>query len=192
MLYRFCRFLLRVMYSVLFRLEARGREHIPAEGPVILCSNHISLLDPPTVGIKLSRKVQYMAKAELFNIPVFGSLIRGLGAFPVKRGGVSKDAIRSAITLLKEGGVMGIFPEGTRNSSSDAGKKGAAMIAIRSNAVIIPVAIIGRYRPFSKMYILYGKPIDVTALIDDSSTDALDRVTEAIMSRIREMVAAGA
>ncbi|MCQ6558055.1 lysophospholipid acyltransferase family protein [Paenibacillus mendelii] len=192
MLYSICRSLLRFIYAVLFRFEASGLENIPATGPVVLCSNHISLLDPTTVGTKVSRKVHYMAKAELFNVPLFGSFIRELGAFPVKRGGVSKEAIRSAIALLQEGGVMGIFPEGTRNASaSGMGKKGAAMIAMRSQATVIPVAIIGNYRIFSKMKIRYGQPIDLTAFIQDSSSDVLDRVTDAIMENIREMVRKG-
>src|SRR4051812_16324497 len=116
MVYNVCRSLLRLIYAVLFRFEASGLENIPAAGPVVLCSNHISLLDPTTVGTKVNRKVHYMAKAELFNVPLFGAFIRKLGAFPVKRGGVSKDAIRNAIWLLKEGEMMGIFPEGTRNA----------------------------------------------------------------------------
>ncbi|MFC5650837.1 lysophospholipid acyltransferase family protein [Paenibacillus solisilvae] len=188
MVYNICRSLLRLIYAVLFRFEASGTENIPATGPVVLCANHISVFDPPTVGIKLQRKVHYMAKAELFNIPLFGSLIRTVGAFPVKRGGVSKEAIRSAISLLKDGGVMGIFPEGTRNSSSGMGKKGAAMIAMRSSATVIPVAIIGKYGIFRKMRVRYGKPVDLTAFIDDSSPDVLERVTDAIMLEIRQMV----
>lgn len=192
MLYSICRSLLRVIYAVLYRFEASGLENIPATGPVVLCSNHISLLDPTTVGTKVSRKVHYMAKAELFSVPLFGPFIRALGAFPVKRGGVSKEAIRSAIALLQEGGVMGIFPEGTRNAATGMGKKGAAMIAIRSQATVIPVAIIGNYRPFRKMKIRYGQPIDLTAIInEDSSTDVLERITDAIMDNIRKMVNKG-
>lgn len=188
MVYNICRSLLRMIYSLLFRLEASGTENIPATGPVVLCANHISVFDPPTVGIKLRRKVHYMAKAELFNIPLFGPLIRAVGAFPVKRGGVSKEAIRSAISLLKDGGVMGIFPEGSRSSTAGMAKKGAAMIAMRSSATVIPVAIIGKYRIFRKMKVRYGKPIDLTAFIDDSSPDVLERVTDAIMLKIREMI----
>ncbi|MBB3109261.1 1-acyl-sn-glycerol-3-phosphate acyltransferase [Paenibacillus phyllosphaerae] len=191
MIYVFVRWLLRVFYSVVFRFEAVGLENIPATGPVVLCSNHISNFDPPTVGIKVKRKVHYMAKAELFEIPVFGSLIRALGAFPVKRGGVSKDAIRSAIALLENGGVMGIFPEGSRKAPSGMGKKGAAMIAMRSHATVIPVAVIGTYKPFRKMIIRYGQPIDMAAFIQDSSSDVLERVTEEIMANIREMVRQG-
>ncbi|MFD0711134.1 lysophospholipid acyltransferase family protein [Paenibacillus sp. GCM10027626] len=192
MLYNTCRGLLRLIYAMLYRFEAVGLENIPSTGPVVLCANHISLLDPPTVGTKLERKVHYMAKAELFNIPLFGPFIRALGAFPVKRGGVSKEAIRSAIALLEEGGVMGIFPEGTRNApATGMAKKGAAMIAMRSNATIIPVAIIGNYRLFRKMKIRYGQPIDLSAFIQDSSSDVLDRVTDAVMTEIREMTRQG-
>lgn len=192
MLYGICRRLLRIIYAVLFRFEASGLENIPDSGPVVLCSNHISLLDPTTVGTKVDRKVHYMAKAELFSVPLFGPFIRSLGAFPVKRGGVSKDAIRTAINLLKEGKVMGIFPEGSRSAGDDsAGKKGAAMIALRSGAVVIPVAIIGKYKLFSKMRIKYGKPIDMSAFIQESSSDVLEQVTETIMRNIRRMVKEG-
>ncbi|WP_054024356.1 lysophospholipid acyltransferase family protein [Bacillus sp. FJAT-28004] len=189
MSYLIFRFLLRVIYTVLFRLEARGTENIPADGPVVLASNHLSNFDPPTVGVKVKRKVYFMAKEELFKVPVFGPLIRSFGAFPVKRGGVSKDAIKSAITLLKEGNVMGIFPEGSRNNQSGAAKKGAAMIAVRSGAAVVPVAIVGKYKPFSKIIVCYGKPIDLTAIIEESSPDMLEQVTDAIMARIRELAA---
>ncbi|SFE91753.1 1-acyl-sn-glycerol-3-phosphate acyltransferase [Paenibacillus algorifonticola] len=190
MLYLLFRFLLRVLYICLFRLEAKGLENIPADGPVILCANHVSNFDPPTVGVKVKRKVHYMAKAELFKIPVFGPLIRAFGAFPVKRGGVSKEAIKSAITLLKEGNVMGIFPEGSRRNQGGEAKKGAAMIALRSNAVVIPVAIVGNYSLFRKVTVYYGKPVDLSAFIDDSSPDKLDRLTDAIMMDVRALIAA--
>ncbi|WP_274651668.1 lysophospholipid acyltransferase family protein [Paenibacillus humicola] len=188
MLYNVCRSLLRVLYAVLFRFEAQGLDNIPAAGPVILCSNHTSNLDPTTVGVMVNRKVHYMAKQELFNVPLFGPFIRALGAFPVKRGGVSKDTIRTAIALMRDGGVMGIFPEGSRRAPSGAGKKGAAMIALRSGATVIPVAITGNYRLFSKVVIRYGQPIDLSAFIQDSSSNVLDKLTETIMTRIREMV----
>jgi 1-acyl-sn-glycerol-3-phosphate acyltransferase len=192
MLYSICRSLLRIIYAILFRFEASGLENIPSTGPVVLCSNHLSLLDPTTVGTKVDRKVHYMAKAELFNIPLFGPFIKTLGAFPVKRGGVSKEAIRTAINLLKEGKVMGIFPEGSRSAGDNsAGKKGAAMIALRSGAAVIPVAIIGKYKVFRKIRIKYGKPIDMSDFIQDSSSDVLERVTETIMANIRRMVKEG-
>ncbi|GBG12054.1 1-acyl-sn-glycerol-3-phosphate acyltransferase [Paenibacillus sp. MY03] len=188
MLYLLFRFLLRVLYRLLFRLEARGLHHIPKDGPVILASNHISNLDPPTIGVLVPRKVNFMAKEELFKVPVFGPLIRAFGAFPVKRGGVSKDAIKSAITLLKEGNVLGIFPEGSRKTPG-AAKKGAAMIAVRSGATIVPVAIVGGYRLFRKTRVCYGEPLDLTAIIHESSPDMLEQVTDAVMERIGQLAA---
>ncbi|MCM3627431.1 1-acyl-sn-glycerol-3-phosphate acyltransferase [Paenibacillus glycanilyticus] len=187
MLYGIFRAVFNFLYGLLFRLEVHGLGNIPKEGSVILCSNHISLLDPPAVGIRVPRKVHYMAKSELFKIPVFGPLIRAWGAFPVKRG-VGKDAIRSALNLLGEGKVMGIFPEGTRNSDGAAAKKGAAMIAYRSGAAIIPVAVVGNYKLFRKTRVYYGTPVDISAIINESSPDKLDRITDAIMSRIYEMI----
>lgn len=188
MSYLFFRALLRFMYRVLFRLEARGIEHIPEAGPVIIASNHISNLDPPTVGVFVKRKVHFMAKEELFKVPILGPLIHSFGAFPVKRGGVSKDAIKTAIALVKSGKVMGIFPEGTRNSSAGMAKKGAAMIALRSDAVIVPAAIVGSYKLFKKTYIYYGKPINLQETIDENAEDMLEAVTEVMMSRIRDLI----
>ncbi|GAA0135569.1 lysophospholipid acyltransferase family protein [Paenibacillus sp. YSY-4.3] len=189
MIYSFCRGALLLIYKALFRLEGKGLEHIPEEGGVLLCSNHISLLDPPTTGILLKRKVHFMAKKELFDIFGFGWLITQLGAFPVKRGGVSKESIKTALTILRTGKVMGIFPEGSR--SGGMGKRGAATFALRSDAVIIPVAIIGNYKLFKKMKVVYGAPIDISEFKDSSNPDAAERVTEIIMSRIAELKAQG-
>lgn len=186
MLYVFFRFLLRSIYTVLFRLQAIGVENIPKSGAVILASNHISNLDPPTIGVKVPRKVHFMAKEELFKVPVLGFLIRAFGAFPVKRGGVSKDAIKSGITLLKSGEVMGIFPEGSRNNSG-AAKKGTAMIAMRSGAAVVPVAIVGGYKLFRKTKVCYGKPIQLSEIIDESSPDVLDQAMDVVMGRIQEL-----
>jgi 1-acyl-sn-glycerol-3-phosphate acyltransferase len=191
MLYRLCRLILRILFWGLYRLEARGVSNIPLKGPVILCSNHRSLQDPITLGVWVPRKVHYMAKAELFRIPLFGSLIKAVGAFPVKRGGVSMEAIRTAISLLLEGLVMGIFPEGTRNETVGMGKRGAVTMAIRSKALVVPVALVGEYRPFRKMLAVYGTPIDINPYAEQGTTESMEEATELIMSRIREMLKTG-
>ncbi|MBU5443945.1 1-acyl-sn-glycerol-3-phosphate acyltransferase [Paenibacillus sp. MSJ-34] len=185
MLYSFCRSLLRLFYRFVFRLQAVGVEHIPKEGPVLLCANHISVLDPPTLGVFLERRIHFMAKAELFKIPLFGQLIRGLGAFPVKRGGVSKESIRTALGILKEGKVMGIFPEGTRGGGM--GKKGAASFALRSGAAVIPAAICGEYKWFRRMKIVYGPPVDLSEFQDNPSA-SLEQATDKIMKDINELI----
>ncbi|MBM6995529.1 1-acyl-sn-glycerol-3-phosphate acyltransferase [Paenibacillus sp. DXFW5] len=190
MIYRFCRSVLRVLYKLFFRLEASGLEHIPNEGGVLLCSNHITLFDPPTIGILLKRKVHFMAKQELFQIFGFGWLIRQLGAFPVKRGGVSKESIKTALTLLRSGHVMGIFPEGRRVKGAEesvVGKKGAATFALRSEAAVIPVAIIGTYKLFQKMRVVYGPPVDLTEFKEIGGPEAAERATDKIMASIAEL-----
>jgi len=188
MFYEACRSLAGVFYSVLFRLEGKGMENVPADGPVILCANHTSNHDPLVVAVCLkSRPVTFMAKAELFRVPLLGPLIRRLGAFPVKRGGVSKEAIKHSIELLKSGKVITIFPEGSRSNSGGAGKKGAAMLALRSQAAVVPVAIIGSYAPFHRMTVIYGSPVDLTEFVGGGS-DQLEAATEKIMSVIRNMV----
>jgi len=188
MLYTFSRSIVRFLYRLLFRLEVRGLSNIPSEGPVILCSNHTSMLDPFTLGARVPRKVHYMAKDVLFRIPVVSQLIRGWGAFPVKRGGVSKEAIRTAIKLMEQGNVMGIFPEGTRNASLGAGKRGAVTIAVRSGAIVVPVALIGSYRLFRRMYAIYGAPIRMDDVAADATARNMEEATNLIMSKIREMM----
>lgn len=190
MIYAICVGLLRLIYAVLFPLKIIGKENVPEEGGVLLCANHISLLDPMTIGIKLNRQVKYMAKAELFKVPVLGWLINKLGAFPVKRGGVSKESIKTALNTLRSGNVMGIFPEGTRNSDSGVAKKGAASFALRSGAAVVPAAIIGTYKPFRRMTVIYGAPIDLSSFAGAGS-ESLEEVTDVIMGRIHEMARSG-
>lgn len=187
MLYSLSRSFLRFAFFLLYRLKAVGRENIPDDGPLVICSNHLSNLDPPLLGTPLQRKVHYMAKEELFSIPGFGWLIKQYGAFPVKRGGVSKESIRLAINILQSGNVIGVFPEGSRKNSGGIGKKGAASLAIKANAKVVPAAIIGSYMPFRRMTIVYGKPIDLNAYADGSSK-SLEEATELIMNTIRGLL----
>jgi 1-acyl-sn-glycerol-3-phosphate acyltransferase len=189
MLYRIGRAIFRFIFTFFFRLRAIGTENVPADGAVVLCGNHTSLLDPPLLGSPLKRKVHFMAKAELFDIPIFGTIISKVGAFPVKRGGVSKESIRLAIQLLRDGNMMGVFPEGTRSNAGGMGKKGAASLALKAGAAVVPVAIIGNYSLFRRMTIVYGKPIDMSAFAGGSSED-LELATETIMKEIRSIHAA--
>ncbi|MFD0694857.1 lysophospholipid acyltransferase family protein [Paenibacillus sp. GCM10027628] len=186
MLYRIGRAIFRVIFTLFFRLRAIGMENVPAHGAVVLCGNHTSLLDPPLLGTPLTRKVHFMAKAELFDVPVLGTVISKVGAFPVKRGGVSKESIRLAIQLLRDGNMMGVFPEGSRSNAGGMGKKGAASLALKAGAAVVPVAIIGNYSLFRRMTIVYGKPLDLSAYTGGSSDD-LEQATETIMQEIRSI-----
>lgn len=186
MLYRIGRALFRFIFTVFFRMRAIGMENVPSQGAVVLCGNHTSFLDPPFLGSPLRRKVHFMAKAELFDIPVLGSIISKVGAFPVKRGGVSRESIRLAVQLLRDGNMLGVFPEGSRSNAGGMGKKGAASLALKSGAAVVPVAIVGTYSLFRRMTIVYGTPLDMSAYEGGSSED-LEQATEAIMKEIRRL-----
>ncbi|MDF2681393.1 MAG: 1-acyl-sn-glycerol-3-phosphate acyltransferase [Brevibacillus sp.] len=188
--YRTFRGFFRIIFSLVYRWQVIGREHIPKEGPVILCANHISLWDPPLLGSGIERMVNFMAKEELFRIPVIGFLITKFGAFPVKRGAGDRAAIRTTLKLLEEGKIFGIFPEGTRSKNGEVGEgmPGVAMFALKSQAQVIPVAIIGPYRMFRPIKIVYGEPIDLTRLREaKSSTDTLKETSDLIMDHIRKL-----
>lgn len=190
MVYTFIRGLLRVLYSILFPLKLQGEQHVPAEGPVLLCSNHISLLDPPAIGIWLNRKVSFFAKEELFKIPLLGLIIRKLGAIPVKRGAGDRKALTGTLEVLKNGGVVGIFPEGTRIKSGiiEEGKKGAAYFALRGKAVVVPVYVKGPYRLFRKTSIVYGPPVNLDAYRETKANSAvLSEVSSVITDHIRKL-----
>lgn len=185
--YEIARVVLRLLYTLLFRLKAHGVENVPREGGVLFCSNHISVLDPPTLGIYVPRRIHYMAKSELFAFKPFGALITALGAFPVKRGGVSKEAIRTSLKLLGDGQAILIFPEGTRNTDAASAKRGAAMLALRSGSKVVPCRIVGGYRLFRRTHVIYGPPVDLSQFADNPKGDALDQATELIMQRIYEL-----
>lgn len=187
MLYRTGRFLFRIFFGILFRLKAEGQENIPKEGAVILCANHTSNLDPPVLGTPLRRMVHYMAKAELFELPVLGTILPKIGAFPVKRGGVSKESIRLSLQLLQEGNMLGIFPEGSRSNAGGMGKKGAASLALKSGATVIPAAIVGGYKLFRQVKVIYGPPVDLSEF-KDAGSEGLEQATDKIMTTIRAMV----
>nr|WP_206529499.1 lysophospholipid acyltransferase family protein [Brevibacillus sp. SYP-B805] len=190
-MYRIFYRLFRFLFAVFFRWQVIGVEHIPKEGAVILCANHISLLDPPLVGSGCNRVVHFMAKEELFRIPVFSALITQFGAFPVKRGAGDRSAIRTTLKLLEEGKILGIFPEGTRSRTGELGKgmPGAAMFALKSDAAVIPVAIIGPYRLFRPVKLVFGRPIDLSAQrAGRTDSETLKETTELIMQRIKELM----
>ncbi|SFK92259.1 1-acyl-sn-glycerol-3-phosphate acyltransferase [Paenibacillus sp. 1_12] len=188
MLYSTLRALFHFIFRLIFRLKVIGIENIPEDKPVILCANHTSNMDPPLLGSPLvSRRVHYMAKAELFDLPVLGWVLPRISAFPVKRGGVSKESIRLSLQLLQDNQILGIFPEGSRSNAGGIGKKGAASLALKSGAVVIPSAIVGGYKPFRKMTLVYGKPLDISEFADSGSSGA-EEATNRIMEAIRELV----
>jgi 1-acyl-sn-glycerol-3-phosphate acyltransferase len=183
--------LFRGIFTVFYRWQVIGSEHIPKEGPVILCANHISNWDPPLLGSGIERQVHFMAKEVLFKIPVVSFFIRSFGTYPVKRGAGDRAAIRASLQMLSEGKIIGIFPEGTRSRTGELGQgmNGASMFALKSDAVVIPVAIIGPFKLFRSIKIVYGAPVDLSALkAEKQGSDTLKRATEQIMGHIKDLI----
>jgi 1-acyl-sn-glycerol-3-phosphate acyltransferase len=165
-----------------------GKDNVPKDGGLILCCNHINNLDPPLLGSASPRVVHFMAKAELFEVPILGSLVRRVHAFPVKRGSSDKQALKTGMKLLKEGQTIGIFPEGTRSKDGklSRGLAGAGFFALKSDAAVVPCAIVGTYGVFQKQKIIFGKPIDFTKYKEEkiSAQDAVD----IIMAEIQKLI----
>ena len=136
------------VFRMLFRGRTRGNGNVPMDGPLVVVANHGSHLDPPLLGHALGRPVAFMAKAELFSIPLLGRLIRACGAYPVKRGASDREAIRTATARLQEGWAIGVFLDGTRQENGRVNQPmpGAALLAARSGAALLPVAILNSHR----------------------------------------------
>ncbi|HEX6780227.1 MAG TPA: lysophospholipid acyltransferase family protein [Ktedonobacterales bacterium] len=195
--YETCRAIVAVVVALLIRLRVAGLQHLPKEGPVILISNHLNWTDVPTVAFRYKRRVHYMAKAELFQKAPLKWLVIGLGAFPVRRGEADRQAIKQAEEVLKAGQVLVIFPEGTRSKTRvmKEGLPGAALIALRSGAPVVPVGIYGSEKfklwhiwPFrTQITITYGEPFTLSREGKRAHTD-LQMQLDVMMRHIAELL----
>lgn len=183
--YNIAKNVVKVVYSFMYKVEVIGLENTKVEGPVIVCANHISNLDPPLLGITYPRKIHFMAKEELFKVPILGRLITDFGAFPVSRGAGDKKALRAGLNILKEGKVLGLFPEGHRSKDGSFGKpqSGVGFFALKSDATVIPCAIIGTYKFRKRIRIVYGKPVDLSDLKEKrgASKEAAKKIMDEII-----------
>lgn len=194
MLYKLMKLTFPRIFRGIFHCEVSGAERLPKDGGVIIAANHISNWDPPFVASFVPRSVHFMAKEELFKIPVFGQVIRRLGAFPVRRGTSDRAAIRTALQLLKNGACLGLFPEGTRSKNGALGKaeQGLALIALKAGVPVVPTAVVGTNRIFSggsffpKLKILYGKPLRINP--ERADKEAMLEFSKQIMDEIEKLL----
>ncbi|UOQ85895.1 lysophospholipid acyltransferase family protein [Gracilibacillus salinarum] len=185
--YQFAKTVVKIFLKPKYKVQSYGTENIPTEGPVIICSNHISNYDPPIVGITSPRPIHFMAKEELFDNKVFGFILRHVNAFPIKRGMSDRNALRRGLEVLKDGHVLGLFPEGTRSKTGEIkrGLAGAGFFALRSKATIVPCAIIGQYKSKAPLKVVYGKPVEMETMRSNKSS--AQEVTDAIMEEIKKI-----
>ena len=175
-MYYLAKFLVRLYFSIMYKLRYEGKENIPKDTTVIYACNHRSNADPPLLGAGGRGKFAFMAKEELFRNKLFAWLIRSLGAFPVARGKGDTGVIDTAVERLGSNRSLMIFPEGTRSKDGKVGKghTGAALIAARANKPIIPVGIVyGEKLKFrTPVTVKYGLPIDPAEYCEISGTAA--------------------
>lgn len=199
MLYRFVKPIAVALMRIAFRLEVRGREHVPATGPLLIVSNHVSLLDPPLVGGAAPRELYFLAKEELFRIPLLGRFIRGLNARPVKRDGSDSRALKSALKLLAEDRALLLFPEGTRGVAGrlSAGKPGAGMLAVMSGAPVVPAYVSGSARALPRGRVLprpgrvrvtFGPALHFKAVGNERRKEQYREATDEMMRAIAQLM----
>ncbi len=177
---------LSALYHIAYRVKITGK--VPEQGAYILCCNHINYLDAAAIVLFNKRKVNFVAKEDLFTHGILFWLGHLFDAIPIKRDMQDIEAMKRCLKVLKNGELLGIFPEGTRKGMEKnmKAKNGAAFMAIKAGVKVIPVGIHGTFKPFSKVYINYGEPIDLS--VYKNQKDKLDEATEIVMNQIKELV----
>jgi 1-acyl-sn-glycerol-3-phosphate acyltransferase len=194
-----------LFYTLTGGYRASGMENIPKKGAAILAGNHLSWADPPVVRIAFNRTCWFMANDFLFKIPVFGSIIRSIGAFPVVRGRFDRDAFRAAEEKLARGHLLNVFPEGGTSLTGKLSpfEGGVAMLAMRSGAPLVPFAITGtdRLMPMTTkgpkpprwikggVSVKFGPPIHHEEIAPDlPKRERLDKITHALYLAVADLL----
>ncbi|MBR4110551.1 MAG: 1-acyl-sn-glycerol-3-phosphate acyltransferase [Clostridia bacterium] len=179
---------LNIVFRTVYRMKVIGAKNIPKEGAYIFCGNHKSYMDPPAIAVTNRRKMSFLAKEELKKNPLFAFLGWAFECIWVKRDSKDIGPLKQSIAILKTGDCLGIFPEGTRNGMEKNNgelKNGAAYLALKMKAPIIPVGIIGAAKPFTKNAVIYGNPIDISKYADQKVDKELeDKLNEELKKEI--------
>ncbi len=191
----------RLMYATYFRWRVFNPEHVPAQGGVILASNHASFLDPPLVGSGLKRDINYLARESLFRYPGIGALLRSWNAVPVDRDGGGARGLRAILDRLLAGGGIILFPEGTRTKDGrlQPARSGIGLTVIKSTAPVVPVRVFGTYEAYGRhltlprphrVIVKYGRPLDFEKLRAEAKTCDKARLKEIYQQVADEIMAA--
>lgn len=190
MFYNFARGLMGFIFRILFRIEVSGVQNIPEDDGALICPNHYHWGDPVIVAISIPRKINFMAKYEIFKVPVIGFILRKVDAYPVRRGEADLSASKTTLRLLKDKQLVGIFPEGTRIKGGEHGKmgranSGVAVFSVKTKKPVVPVLITGNYKPFTKMKVIIGEPVDLYKYKKEKmGSEEYNELSQMIMERI--------
>ena len=187
--------------SMLYRVRVRGKEHLPREGGYVLAASHRSMMDIPFAAWLTPRRLRYMGKQSLFDVPVLGSIFKALGGFPVQRDGTDRKALRESIAMLQSGEILLMYPEGHRMSGSKIAplQPGAAYLALRAGVPIVPVAMAGseeilrghgRHLPaFGRVTIVIGEPMQPPARTTSTvPREQVDAFTAQLHDTLQELL----
>ncbi len=190
--------LMKVLLIALTRWRVKGKENVPRKGPLIIVANHHNLIDPPLLSASVPRRINFMAKEELFRSRKVRAIMQGYGAFPVRRGQLDRVAMRRALAALQNGGVLGMFPEGKRspNAQLQSPQPGTSLLAARSGVPVLPVGITGservkgigfiRHRP--RITVTIGRPFLLPHAGDKLTRSRLAQHSDLIMEHIAELL----
>ncbi len=181
------KFIFKIFAIILYRPKIVGKENLPKDGGALLCPNHVSTLDAAVIVAMFKRKVNVLAKEELFKNGFLCWIADLFGIYPVKRGKADMQAIKISLTLLKRNELLLMFPEGTRNGMAKGikPKNGAVLIAATASKPIIPIGIQGSFKPFTKVIVNIGKPIDYSKLKEEvKDKEQASELTKDLMKEI--------
>ena len=190
MFYRFGRALIKLLNLILYNIHVEGEENIPETGGVVLCPNHISNYDPLAVATHMKRQVHFMAKAELYKNFIVRKVLLAVGTIPVDRGKVSLETLKESLRVLKNGEILGIFPEGTRVKNGERRKpmEGFVVFALKTKSPILPVHIEGEYKFRGKINIKFGKPIELNEYYGKKvKPEEMSKTSEKIMDIVYDL-----
>lgn len=196
---------MRLCFAYLGGFRANGKSNVPKTGGVLICPNHVSDADPPAVAVALPRNAYFMAKEELFTIPILGYFVNLWHGFPVKRDSADRTALRRAEELLKAGHAVVVFPEGGGNAEGTLQPlhSGALLIALRAKVPVVPVALVNTgkvwtygdstpHRAGVPVSVTFGEPLDLSNLQGKHKVEqATDLLTETLARMLNQPVPAG-
>ncbi|MBF1036051.1 MAG: 1-acyl-sn-glycerol-3-phosphate acyltransferase [Parvimonas sp.] len=188
-MYRFLVSIVSVLVKLIYRVKINGIENLKDDQPFIISANHIHIFDPVILATLTKRQIFFLSKKELFEKKLFAKFFGKLGVIPIDRDNTDIKAIKSCFRVIRDGNILGIFPEGTRVKTVDINnmKKGVALIALKNKVNILPIHIEGTYRIFSKITVEIYPMIEINNFENMEDSEAIDKLTEELFNQIYQV-----